>query len=165
MIGLLFLAGIGLWLTAAIMLSKRIPRWVGITKHTKAASVLVFPLVLTAPIADDLIGRWQFYRLCDRQAVVTLSPDWERVKKVRANHLNRAEIGNSVIPVYSHVSQYVDVETDRVFLSANTLTTYGGFFQRHLYGLGSSSECRPKNLGQIFKQVNLDKLIEQGKTK
>ena len=80
MIFLMVLAGIGVWLTAAIMVSKRIPRWLGVTKHTKLVSVLLFPVVLAAPIADDLIGRWQFYRLCNREAVVTVSPNWETVR-------------------------------------------------------------------------------------
>jgi hypothetical protein len=60
MIGIAFLIGIVVWVTLAVMVSKRIPRWAGIAKHTTAVSVLVFPLVLAAPIADDLIGRWQF---------------------------------------------------------------------------------------------------------
>lgn len=72
----MFLAGFCLWLTATIMLSKRIPRWLGVTKHGAVFSVLLFPLILVTPVADELIGRWQFNRLCEREAVVTLSPDW-----------------------------------------------------------------------------------------
>ena len=165
MIGLLFLLGMGLWFIAAIMLSKRIPRWLGVTKYRAAISVLLFPVVLAAPIADDLVGRWQFYRLCDQEAVVTLSPDWERVKKARDVFLLRTEVGDTVIPIYLHVVQYVDIETEKVFLSTQMLTTSGGFLQRHLYGLGGSTDCWPKNLAQTFKEVNLDKLTKQGKSK
>jgi len=56
MIFLMVLAGIGVWPTAAIMISKRIPRWLGVTKHTKAVSVFLFPVVLVVTIAAERIG-------------------------------------------------------------------------------------------------------------
>jgi len=165
MIGILFLVGIVVWLAVAVMLSLRIPRWVGMTKHTVVASLLLFPVILTAPFADELIGQWQFNRLCEREAVVTLSADWEKVKRVKENFLTRTEVNGTLIPIYSNAVHYVDIDTGAVFLSTRTLTTYGGFLRSHLYGLGIASECRPPDLGEKFKQVNIDKLIEQGKSK
>lgn len=166
MIFLMFLAGFVLWLTAAIMLSKRIPRWLGVTKHVAVISVLLFPLVLVAPVADELIGRWQFNRLCDREAVVKLSPDWQVVRKARVDYLNRTEIGNSMIPIYSEVSQYVDVETNKVFLTIPHLYTYGGFlFGRVGLGLGGSTSCWPEDWIQVTNKLNIDQLIKQGKAK
>ncbi|MBK7548923.1 MAG: hypothetical protein KA777_05995 [Rhodoferax sp.] len=50
---LIFLMGVALWFAAAIWLSKRIPRWVGVAKHTTAASVLLFPLVLKPPLRTN----------------------------------------------------------------------------------------------------------------
>jgi hypothetical protein len=166
MIFLMFLAGFGVWLIAAIILSNRIPRWLGISKHRTVISVLLFPFVLVIPVADELIGRWQFNRLCEREAVVTVGPDWERVKKARADYLNRTEIGNSMIPIYLEVSQYVDVETKKVFLTIPHLYTYGGFLFGHLgLGLGGSTSCWPENWIQITNKLNTDQLLKQGKTK
>jgi hypothetical protein len=164
MIGLLFFIGIGLWLTATVMLCKRIPRWLGATKHSTALSVVLFPVVLVAPIADELVGRWQFYRLCDREAVVTLSPDWEVVKRARVDYLTRTEIGKSAIPIYSEVSQYVDVETNKVFLTIPHLYTYGGvLFGRLGLGLGGSTSCWPDDWMQVTNKLDIDQLIKQGK--
>ena len=165
MIALLFLLGIGMWLAMAVMLSKKIPRWLGFTKHKTILSVLLFPAVLAAPIADDLIGRRQFQSLCEQEAVVTLSTDWASVNRAKSLYLTRIELDGSAIPIYSYNVQYVDVDKNKVFLSTKTLTTYGGFLHRHLYGLGSASECRPKNVEQTFKQINIDNLIEKGKSK
>ncbi|RCS56717.1 hypothetical protein [Parvibium lacunae] len=165
MIGILFLIGITVWLILAVMISKRIPRWVKATKHTTTISALAFPFVLVAPVADDLIGHWQFYGLCEKVAVVMLSPDWEKVKRAKDKYLPRVKVTSLINPIYSHIVQYVDVDTQEVFLSTKTLTTYGGFLRNHFYGLGSATECRPKNVSEVFKQINIDKLIRQGEIK
>lgn len=166
MIGILFLMGIGLWLVAAALLSKRMPRWVGITKYTTAASLLFFPLVLTAPIADELIGRWQFYRLCDREAVVTLSPEWEKVKRARRVSLPRSDVTGAVIRIYSQGSEYVDIDTGKTFMTHPHFYTYGGFlFDRLGLGLGGTTSCLPKNVQAIEKKINFYELLKQGEMK
>jgi len=111
MIGILFLIGIAFWFAVSLALSRKIPRWLGVTKNGAVISVLLFPVILAAPVADEIIGRWQFHRLCEREAVVTLSPDWEKVRKARVDYLGRTEIGNSMIPIYSEVSQPGRVRT------------------------------------------------------
>jgi len=164
MIGILFLIVIVVWFTAAVMLSKRIPHWVGMTKHTTAISVLVFPLVLTAPIADDLIGRWQFNRLCDREAVVMLSPDWVKVTAARDNDGPISEIDGYVIPIRVQRVEFVDANTGKPFLTAKAFHTYGGFlFGRLGLGLGQSTSCWPKDLTKVMNDLDIDQLLKQGK--
>ena len=166
MIGLLVLAGIGLWIVVAVMLSKRIPQWVGVKKYTKTLSVLVFPLVLAAPIADDLIGRWQFYQLCDREAVVILSPDWKNVTRAkRADIYWMAAVDGYFVPIRLNYVEYVDSATGRPFLSHKTFIFMGGFLHRNLYGLGQKPFCSPRDLTRVTKELSLDYLIEQGKDK
>lgn len=166
MIGILFFVAIAVWLVVAVLLSKRVPRWLGITKYTTAASLLLFPLVLTAPIADELIGRWQFSRLCEREAVVTLSPDWGRVKRARHNNNPIAEIGGYVIPVRAQRVEYVDVDTGKLFLTYKAFHTYGGFlFGRLGLGLGQSTSCWPKDWIEVTNKLNTDQLLKRGETK
>jgi hypothetical protein len=166
MIGISFLLGILVWITVAVMLSKRIPRWAGFTKHATVVSVLVFPVVLVAPIADDLIGRWQFYRLCDREAVVTLSPDWEKVRRARRVSPPRSEVAGTLIRIYSGRSEYVDIDTGKTFMTHQAFHTYGGFlFDRLGLGLGGSTSCLPKNAQVLEKKINFYELLEQGEKK
>lgn len=166
MIFLMVLASIGVWLTVAVMLSKRIPRWLGVTKHTKLVSVLLFPVVLATPIADDLIGRWQFYRLCDREAVVILSPEWQRVKRARQEPDSRREFDGYLIPIHSWGGAIVDIDTGKTFMTSQSLFTNGGFLRRHVYGLdGQATSCHPKNIQALQKQLNLFELLKQGESK
>ena len=161
MIGILFLLGIVFWLATALMLSKRIPSWVGIRKHTRAASVLLFPIVFAAPIADDLIGRWQFYRLCEREAVVSLSPDWEKVKRARQKETHWMELNGNLVPISLARIETLDVDTGNVFMTSRSLFTHGGFLRRHFYGLnGQATSCFPKNIQAIQEQVNLFELLK-----
>lgn len=166
MIGLLFILGFGLWLVAAIYLTKRIPRWLGVTKHLTATSVLLFPVVLAAPVADELIGRWQFHRLCEREAVVTLSPDWEKVKRARERDIPSVTLNGYFIRIRSQRMEYFDIDTGKNFLINQAFHAYGGFLAYRMgLGLGTSTSCWPKGDDQIYRQINLDELIKQGKTK
>jgi hypothetical protein len=167
MIFLIFLTGFVLWLTVTIMLSKKIPRWLGITKNGAVISVLLFPLILVAPIADELIGRWQFKRLCEREAVVTLSPDWAQVKRARQKPDVRRDFDGYLIPIHSWGGDIVDVDTGKVFFTSKSLFTSGGFLFGRL-GLGldtQATSCQPVNIQAVQKQVNLFELLKQGKTK
>jgi hypothetical protein len=164
MTGLFFLFGICLWIVAAIMISKNIPHWLGITKHGAVISVLLFPLIFVAPIADELIGRWQFNRLCEREAVVTLSPDWERVKAARDNDDPIVGIDGYVIPIRVQRVEFVDANTGKPFLTYKGFHTYGGLlFGRLGLGLGQSTSCWPKDKTQLLNKLNIDQLLKQGK--
>jgi hypothetical protein len=166
MIGLLFFLGVGLWIAAAVMLSARIPRWLGVTNHRGNLSVLLFPVVLVAPISDELIGRWQFNRLCEREAVVTLSPDWRNVKRAGERDYLIVPLDGYFIQIRSQRAEYFDIDTGQYFLIVQAFHTNGGFLAYRMgLGLGGSTSCRPKDSTKIFNQVNIDTLIEQGKAK
>ena len=53
MIALLFLAGITLWVTLAIVLARHIPDWLGVGKHERLLSIVGFCLILIVPMADE----------------------------------------------------------------------------------------------------------------
>lgn len=166
MIGLLLFFGLAVWLMVAVWISKRILAWTSSSKYPIARGVAVFLLVLIAPVADELIGRWQFHQLCEREAVVTLSPGWEKVKKAAQRPDSRREIDGFLIPIHAWSGDIVDVETGRVFMSSQSLFTDGGFLRRHLYGLdGQATYCHPNNIQSIQQQLNLFELLKKGEAK
>lgn len=166
MIGILFLIVMVFWFVVSVALSRKIPRWLGVTKYGAVISVLLFPVVLAAPVADEIIGRWQFSRLCEREAVVTLSQDWEKVKRARRVSLPRSDVAGALIPIYSQGSEYVDVDTGKIFMTHPHFYTYGGLlFGRLGLGLGGSTSCLPKNAQAIEKMINFYELLKQGEMK
>ena len=164
MIGLSILGALGIWLIVAIFFSKKIPQWLGLVKNKVVMSVVLFPLIVVTPIADDLIGMWQFRQLCKKDAVITLSPDWESVRKAIRIDLPRIESKNTMIRIYGHAVQYKDVETGRIFLTSQWFATSGGFLRRHS-GLVNPEQCLPKNKTEIYKTVDIDRLIKNGDSK
>lgn len=163
MIGLMALGALGLWLILTIFLSNKIPQWFGIIKHKRAISVLFFPLILVMPIADDLIGMLQFRELCEKEAVVTLSQDWKKVKRAKWVGLPVNYYNQNVIPITIHSNQYIDLDTGRVFLFARSLYTHGGFLRRFINAKPSS--CYSENQQILVKQINLNELLRNGEGK
>lgn len=162
MIALIFLLVIAAWVILAFLLSKFMPSWIGIKKYAKAASLLMFPLLLAAPITDELIGQWQFERLCEREAVVTLSPDWRQVKRAKMMATNWIELQGNLIPVSLARIETFDLDTGKVFLVSQSLFTHGGFLRRNIGLNGQATSCPPKNIEAIQAQVHLFELLKQG---
>lgn len=165
MIGISFLAGLALWGALAVWISKRIPHWAGIAKHTTVVSVLVFPFVFLAPVADELIGRWQFHQLCEREAVVWLSPDWETVRRAKDNDDPMYELDGFVFPIKVQYIELVDIDTKLPFVKIRAFHTKGGFLMRHGLGLDGITSCWPPDWIQVMNQVDSEKLLKQGKMK
>lgn len=164
MIGLLFMAGISVWLAVVIYLCKRIPRWLGMARFTKAAQFLLFPVLLILPIADELIGRWQFKKLCEREAVVALSSDWQGVKRARNASGSIINLNGYTIRIREWSVKYVDIDTGRPFLEYKGFHHSGGVLMDRLgLGLGKSISCWPPNDSHVLNSVNIDQLLKQGK--
>ena len=166
MIGLIALAAIAVWLMVTIHLCKRIPDWLGMTRFAKAAQYLLFPVLLLLPIADELIGAWQFKRLCEREAAVTLSPNWQIVKRAQKASAGPVYLNGYIIQIREWTTKFIDADTGKeLFLSKAFITNGGILFGRFGLGLGTSRSCSPPDEFQIMHMINIDQLLKQGEIK
>ena len=65
MIGLIALGSIGLWLAASVWVAWRVAR---LTKRAWLRALIfvsIAPLLVAAPLADEIIGKYQFTRYCE----------------------------------------------------------------------------------------------------
>lgn len=161
MIGLMFLVGIAVWLVVVSYLSK----WMVGLLHPKWGNTpvraLFFVVLLILPIADEAIGRWQFNQLCEREAVVWLSPDWKEVKKATRKSLPQEEVNGTIFRVSKTVVEYSDSITGKTFLRTYHFSTHGGFLLDSL-GLGLDTAarlCHPKSSDDVLQQVNISQLM------
>jgi hypothetical protein len=163
MIALMFLAGIAVWLVVVSYLSKWIvgllhPQW-----RKVPVRVFFFLVLLILPMADEIIGRWQFNRLCEREAVIWLSQDWRNVKRAIGSYHPREEVSEGMIRIYKTVIEYIDKDTGIVFLRDISYSTYGGFlFDRLGLGLGAAETCSSPTASEVYRRINLDYLVKQG---
>lgn len=166
MIALMLLAGIAVWLVVVSYFSKWIvgllhPQW-----QKAPVRALFFVVLVILPIADEIIGRWQFNRLCEREAVVWLSSDWENIKRASKSEIPFKSLHGYFIPIELQQIEYVDLERNQVFLSFKAFHTNGGLLLGYLgLGLGNSTSCWPKDWVEVTNKVNTDKLTKEGKLK
>jgi len=164
MIGLMFFAGIVIWLVIVSYLSNRIPDWLGVSRFKGSMRFALFVILLLLPISDELIGRWQFHRLCKREAVVWLSPDWMKVKRAKQYYKPGTYMEGYIIRVRKSLTEYTDIDTGEVFLKYPTFYTDGGIlFDRFELSLSAAStSCSPSDLNQVYRYVNTSQLLKQG---
>lgn len=162
MIFLIFLLVVGGWFLLSVLLARRIPRWLGIERHAKSASFAFFVLLLVAPAVQDIVGMLQFERLCKERAVVWVSPEAGQVTRAKKTSPSTVELPGYWIAIRLQREEYSDSETGRPFLAEVGLHTKGGFVGG-IASLGNTHSCWPKDGSQIFKNLNIDKLLEQGK--
>lgn len=162
MIFLIFLLVVGGWALFSALLARRIPRWLGIERHAKSASFAFFVLLLVAPAVQDIVGMLQFERLCKERAVVWVSPDAGQVRRAKDTSPATAEVLGNWIAIHSQPVEYSDADTGMPFYRYQILHTNGGAVGG-IVSLGKSRSCRPANRDEVSHQLNISKLLEQGK--
>jgi hypothetical protein len=164
--GLIFIFIFGLWLTVCIYWARQAPEWFGVGRFKWVVSVLFFTLLLPLPLVDEIVGGWQFKKLCEANVV--------RVNKETARgRMVYYDLGGYEVPVpgtwvkvWKMSSRYLDVTTGELVLSFDHFRAEGG----HLFpGFDSGhdpltfkGECHPpdsfnKNFVAGFGLTQIDK--------
>lgn len=126
MIGILFLFAIGLWIALCVYLARKIPKWLGIERYTRSASVISFLLVLIIPFVDEIVGMRQFEKLCEEQTAITVSPIAASVKRAKRIYSPEVNVPGYLIDIVLSTATYVDLDTNQVFLTYKHFSTRGG---------------------------------------
>jgi hypothetical protein len=167
MIGLLFLGLVGIWIWVAVTLS----RWIGARvpgeRWRKPAATASFVALLVLPVADEIIGGFQFRALCDNEAKLVFNVDLASLKgkTVRsvANPSNKPVDGSFIRINRSHY-RYYDADDGKELLSYTEFYARGGLLARALsgqsgitpltFGFSTCSPLPQSDLG--FKFANKD---------
>ncbi|MBL8372257.1 MAG: hypothetical protein JNK28_12795 [Burkholderiaceae bacterium] len=165
MIGLTFLAIGLLWLAFSVFVGRKLPRWLGIRNPAGkwAVTVAAVAVLLIGPFVDEIVGMRQFERLCKERAVVWVGPGAEKVTAAKKAATKQEDLSGYWIPIHSRKVVYLDAASGIPFLGYETLSTKGGRIARVAL-LGGEHSCRPPN-PNAMNYLNIDKLLEEGKTK
>ena len=93
---------------------------------------------------------------------MTLSPDWEKVKRARRRDIPIVNIDGYLIPISSQRVEYFDVDTGRSFYTKQAFHMYGGFLMGRF---GQNIACWPKDVDSTSKKINLHLLMNKGEMK
>lgn len=148
MIGLLFLGILAAWAWIALTLGKKIPKWLGITRYSKALGVVFSLLVFVAPVADEIIGKYQFNRLCEEYAKVRTTIPNQSYKTLRPVASASFKITDAVKPTSVDVISFGEHAKAEVVRSVTSVNQIDGWLLRWL-GLAATSSCGTWNMFEL----------------
>ena len=130
MSGLILLFILGVWGFASYSLARLI---VGSIKNSNvrvAAHGVLMVLLFLAPVADDIIGGFQFRALCRDEAIFVI--DIEKAKGATVVTLpNRdTELTDYILPIKKRYWEYKNVVTGETLISWNDFYAKGGWLSR-----------------------------------
>ena len=160
MSGLFLLAVVGLWVWLAFRISKVVSSWVTQGRWRWPVVVLLYVVLLPLPVADEIVGGFQFRALCAQDAVLTINA--EKVKGRTVKRIGtRSDPGNTLLHMRRVQYRLIDFTTGEELGSYATLSVDGGAFIRAL-GISEGnapllinpSDCDPRT------GVRLDRAYE-----
>lgn len=132
MIGLYFLFLVALWIGFVLLVSMFIAKRLPTSKWRPLFGVCLFTTLLPLLFIDELIGKWQFERLCQENSTIYIAPD-AKGKTVYLAEPHREYIKGTWVRIWKQNWRYVDATTGETIVSYNTLGAVGGWFVRTFY--------------------------------
>jgi hypothetical protein len=171
MIGITVLSVIAIWIALAVLICRRIPRWFGAQQHHTIVSVAVFPFVLIAPVADEIVGNvYMETKLCSDAGRLIVLKAMESVHRAERRRLPDETVWFG-IPITKLQANYVDLDTQEIFAYTRSYVTYGGILMRLGLNLGNFSSCgrwttKPRHFtGPSPTDKKLEELLKAGEVK
>lgn len=159
----ILLIGIAIaWLVAVLIITRWVIRRLKSAAAKVACTLVLFPTLLVAPLADELVGKQQFESLCKKYAVQVIDEQHAMNRRVSFERRSRDEFAEGTA-VRIRIDPYVyrDEETKKVLVGFHILNAQGGWLIRTL-GISEtsapilfSSGCAPQDAFAFQKKFNI----------
>lgn len=166
MSGLILLFVLGVWGFASYSLARLIVGSIKISNVRVVAHGVLMVLLFLAPVADDIVGGFQFRALCGEGAIIRVEENKARGKTVYLEDIVTENIKGFLIPIKKQIWSYRDINSNESLLVWNYYHAQGGWLSR-LIGFPQGSppytfngSCYPKDAfgrQNIFKKLNIKK--------
>ncbi len=129
----------------------------------KLAFIALFILMFIAPVADDIIGGFQFRALCTPDNMLVYDAEKLRGKSVVHRDVPIKTI-NMIIPIVVTIGQWEDSNTGELLISRKIIRAKGGWLSRFIGFPGGSPPytfdgyCSSDEYYQLFEQLNVTKI-------
>lgn len=153
MAGVLLVIGTITWIIACAALAKHAARAQRLKNKNTTSSVLIFLVLLFAPIMDQLIGSAQFNALCKQLAPAYVNPNIKPFSTLRLKS-EVVQVSGVAIPIKKKITRYVDDRSNSVVAEYATIRTQNGLLWRTLFSLdGPGSYCDSPGRMQMHKSL------------
>ncbi len=130
MTGLILIAVLVAWFFIAKSLSTFFTQKIHSNAIKKLVQVFLFALILVAPVADEIIGGFQFRALCKAEAVAVYDEARVRGKTVHCKSAKDLYYKNTILPTRKTILTFVDHSTNEELISYFRLQSDGGWLRR-----------------------------------
>lgn len=123
-------------------------------------------VLLVLPVADELIGRRLFHELCKKNSV-HLHENWKDVRRAKSDEPTFGDLYHYPVRIRYMEVKYRDMDSGEIFLEYRLLHNYGGFLMDRV-GLrlsGAPPGCDPIGYRDIWDKLDLQRLVDQGKSR
>ena len=159
MTGLLLLTVVGLWMWACVAITRAVLRRMPSLLWRWVVAPALFSALLILPLADEIVGGFQFRALCEKGAVLKIDAEKAKGRSVRVviQPSNEVVLGQALRTLHTHFSYRV-VDSDEEIARYDTYVVNGGWFIR---ALGISETNSPLLIGAPYcgppKEGSMDK--------
>jgi hypothetical protein len=170
MIGLYFFFLIALWIGLVFLVSVVITKRLPASKWRPLVGIVLFTLLLPMVFIDELIGKWQFERLCQENSTIYIAPDAKgRTVYLASGTPEESVKGTWGVPIWIRQWRHVDTTTGETIVSYNSLRARGGWFMHCFFSAGPiifQENYRPANLNaEMFKKIGVNCCVDSPKQK
>ena len=163
MSGLLLICVVLLWFVATIAIARTITSKLTQPWIKWIVGLLLVAVLVPLPVADEIIGGFQFRGLCE--AETKLKYDQEKLvnKTVYSKITDDVKLENMIIPVVSQTWTYPDINTHKSLVSYKVFDADGGWLSRAIHfnyvhkPYTFNGHCGPGwvRVNEIFKNLNV----------
>ena len=112
MSGVLFLLLVVVWFALVLWMSRGLGKWLGGQRGRSLVALVTFSILAPLPLADELIGAWQFKGLCEEASQFKTEETRIKGKTVRiVVDPRHATVPYTAIPIQFSRYSYQDVRT------------------------------------------------------
>ena len=125
--------------------------------------VCLFVLIFISPVADEIIGGFQFRAMCTPENLLVYDPAKVRGKSVVHRDVPLYTI-NKIIPIVVSTGQWEDSKTGELLITYKIYRAKGGWLSRFIgFPQGSPpytfyGRCSSKEYYQLYKKYNVTKI-------
>lgn len=163
MSGLIALFVLGVWGLIVYFASFYVVKKITVKSIKISAQIAVAVLLFIIPVADDIMGGFQFRSVCSKESVLVVDEEKVKGKTVVSMGAKDSKLVNYILPITKLNFSYKDFHTNEILISWNDFRAEGGWLS-HAIGFSEghppytfNGYCYPENSGsKIFKKLNID---------
>lgn len=164
MSGLLLIGVVLLWFVVAIAIARMLTSKLKQLWIKSVVRLLLVAVLIPLPVADEIVGGFQFRALCKNEAVATYDEGKIRGKTVHLKSADVYHFTNTILPTYKQTWKYADHTTNEELISYVDLHSDGGWLSRAIHfnyvhkPYTFTGVCSGDKDGYLFQNLNIKKV-------